>query len=194
MCVSVCVCVCVCVAKSATQPVKYKGDFTNNMGGFIALGIRMSFFLSNKSWKSNLSSSIQNRLSTSIQSCKVQGGNFLFELWHFQKEIKRSRVIVPSSLYFSPFLNLSLLPLFSIIAFISLRIWWVTLDLSYKSMWAKSPGGRDLFKARKAQETVSMDTGRIAKGLNQAENSYRSQKRKANRCGLGRRRRCKFES
>ena len=49
MCVSVCVCVCVCVAKSATQPVKYKGDFTNNMGGFIALGIRMSFFLSNKS-------------------------------------------------------------------------------------------------------------------------------------------------
>ena len=57
------------------------------------------------------------------------------------------------------------------------------MDLSYKSMWAKSPGGRDLFKARKAQETVSMDTGRIAKGLNPAENSYQSQKRKYVRFG-----------
>ena len=48
--VCVCVCVCVCVAKPATQPVKYKDDFTNHIGGFMALGIRMSiFFLSNKS-------------------------------------------------------------------------------------------------------------------------------------------------
>ena len=39
-----CVCVCVCVAKPATQSVKYKGDFTNHMGGFLALGIRMGIF------------------------------------------------------------------------------------------------------------------------------------------------------
>ena len=40
----VCVCVCVCVAKPATQSVKYKGDFTNHVGGFLALGIRMGIF------------------------------------------------------------------------------------------------------------------------------------------------------
>ena len=120
----VCVCARVCVcSQTCYTTCKIQGWCYQSHGGFMALGIRMSFFfLSNKSWKSNLSSSIQNRLSTSIQSCKVQGGNFLFQLWHFQKEIKRSRVIAPSSLYFSPFLNLSLLPLFSIIAFISLRI------------------------------------------------------------------------
>lgn len=81
---------CLCVSKSDIQFIKYKGDFTNHMGGFGASEVRMGIF---KKFfyvivmKAVFHQIFKCRLSTSIKPCNLNRGSFklLLEILLFQE-------------------------------------------------------------------------------------------------------------